>query len=205
MIDVRFRLFKGCLLQHWQFFMGNPRTNKKPNQNGQQFFESSMMEILKTFHSAGFGLAGNSNSNGPSSNGTNGTNGTGGGMMVVSPERVRYNLKTLKQLHRVHKLFASCSSELRVQCLTVCLNMIANTSMELLRDDIVPLIHSIASFNFDDFFKIFLPQYVSSVLGSISNFHQQKLCVQFGNDCDAVSFKENSINFANYMQTLMTN
>ena len=118
-IDVRFRLFKGCLLQHWQFFMGNPRTNKKPNQNGQQFFESSMMEILKTFHSAGFGLAGNSN--GQSSNGTN---GTGGGMMVVSPERVRYNLKTLKQLHRVHKLFASCSSELRVQCLTVCLNMI---------------------------------------------------------------------------------
>ena len=83
--------------------------------------------------------------------------------------------------------------------------MIANTSMELLRDDIVPLIHSIASFNFDDFFKIFLPQYVGSVLGSISNFHQQKLCVQFGNDCDAVSFKENSINFANYMQTLMTN
>ena len=84
--------------------------------------------------------------------------------------------------------------------------MIANTSMELLRDDIVPLIHSIASFNFDDFFRIFLPQYVGNVLGtSISNINQQKFCVQFGNDCDAVSFKENSINFANYMQTLMTN
>ena len=63
----------------------------------------------------------------------------------------------------------------------------------------------ITDFNFGDFFAVFVPQYVGGALGSnASAFNQQKLCALFGRDADAVSFSENALNFANYMQTLMT-
>ena len=76
--------------------------------------------------------------------------------------------------------------------------------MELLQEEIVLLVHTIASFNFRDFFTVFLPQYVAQMFGhSASSFHQQKLCAQFAQEADAVSFSENALNFANYMQTLM--
>ena len=198
-ITIRFRLFRCCLLQHWSFFMGSAKMNTSGDPLGLAFFQSSMTEVLNTFSAAV--LASSSSGSGGGSGGSSGSSGGGGS--GVSLVRVQYNLATLRELHRVHKLFASCPSDLRVQCLTVCLHMIASTSMELLRDEIVVLIHTIASFNFRDFFNIFVPQYVHNTLGeSVSSFHKSKLVKQFANEADAVSFSENAFNFANYLNTL---
>jgi hypothetical protein len=185
-MTIRFRLFRCCLLQHWSFFMGSKKMNQMANPMGFQFFQSSMNEILNTFHQA---IAEDSG------------NGSGEGVSLV---RVQYNLATLRELHRVHKLFTSCPSEVRVNCLTACLNMIASTSMEMLRDDIVILIHTMASFSFRDFFSIFVPQYVANAFpgNTISTFQKQKLCAQFAQEADAISFAANAFNFSNYLQTL---
>jgi hypothetical protein len=189
-ITIRFALFRCCLLQHWSFFMGSKKMNQPCDPMGFKFFQSSMNEILNVFNQT------NSDS---SSSGDRG--GGGGGVSLI---RVQYNLATLRELHRVHNLFTVCPPELRIQCLTVCLNMIASTSMELLRDEIVVLIHTIASFHFRDFFNVFVPQYVANTFpgNSVTNFQKEKLCAQFAQDADAISFAENAYNFTNYLKTL---
>ena len=51
-MTIRFRLFRCCLLQHWSFFMGNPKKSLMGDPNGQLFYESSMTELLRTFEVA---------------------------------------------------------------------------------------------------------------------------------------------------------
>ncbi len=209
-LAARFALFRVGLLQHWSYFCGTaavnkskpmppgaaaPRGSKAADPVGRAFFEASMNEVLR-----GFGVA-------AQAGGAAAPAGAPASARAVAPDQVRYNVRTLRELHRVHGMFNVCVPALRAQCLTACLRLLASSGMELLRDDIIPLVHSIAAFDFQGFFRAFLPQYVESVLapvpGANDAFHKQKLCAQFAQDADAVSFAENALNFSNLQCSLV--
>ena len=198
-LSVRFLLFRICLLQHWTFFMGNNKRNKPPDPTGRAFFESSMRELLNTFIRAAQGgvemsQAGTTDDDKMASSSVK--------AVAFAPAQVRFNLKTLQELHRVHRLFLKCPGEITGQCLTACLRLVASTGMELLQSEAISLVHKIAACDFNSFFESFLPRYIANTLQEAATpARQQQLLSQFDRESvDAISFGENCLNFLNGFQ-----
>jgi hypothetical protein len=199
-LTVRFRLFRICLLQHWTFFMGNQKMSKLPDPVGKRFFESSMREVLNMFNRAARG--GVVVQSGATEGAGGGSSSAGGGVQAVAmtPELIRYNVRTLEELQRVHRLFHKCGGAMTGECLTACLQLLAGTGMELLQTEIVSLVHKIAACDFKAFFESFLPGFVAHVLGGTkaSTARHRQLLSQFGAESvDTMSFGENCLNFVN--------
>lgn len=84
----------------------------------------------------------------------------------LSPRLCSQVLALLDRIDKVQGLFSftGFQKELRMGFLSTLMNILTRGEMNLLQDEVIPLLHRVAAADFQSFYQVFLPEYIKQIL-----------------------------------------
>ncbi|KAL8000513.1 putative importin-beta domain, armadillo-like helical, exportin-1/Importin-beta, exportin-6 [Plasmopara halstedii] len=125
----------------------------------------------------------------------------------LAPRLCKQVLSLLDRVDKTHGLFAftGFQSELRMGFLSTLMNILTRGEMNLLRDEVIQLLHRIAAVDFTSFYQSFLNGYIKEILTQPQLEAASKLngkCLQWSGQVDLPTFSQEAIAFLNDLKVI---